>query len=122
MKYSITTFLAFSILASGCGFSPNQSRTKAQMSNLQTAFEIYRKEYGTDPQLDPKNVYHAMWLGNPKKLAIYSPLENEEKAEAFLDAWGNPLTFTRESSGITISSAGADGIKGNQDDLSLKQK
>jgi hypothetical protein len=110
------------VLLSACGWTPGESKTRAQANHLIAGFAIYRAEFGTVPDLAPHSVLDAMYYGNPKRWSILAPTDDEAKARAFLDAWNRPFQFSEVHGKLLVTSPGRDGILGSSDDVIVSEK
>jgi hypothetical protein len=120
---SIPLFLFISLCLSGCLPDTKGPKTKAILSQLNSGVSLYESEFG---RLEIKNdgyVFSELCGGNEKKYMFLSPYEDEAEKRLFLDAWNNPVRFSRLDDGsLQIISSGRDGVFGSSknDDISLK--
>jgi hypothetical protein len=83
-------------------------QTRQDLSKLDTAIEKYKEVHGEYPRAD--NLSGLNDLLFPRHMAT----------SIRFDAWGRPLILQRTGpKGLRILSSGADGIRGNEDDISL---
>ena len=98
-------------------------KTRSILNTLNSAVNLYETEFG---RLEIKNdgyVFSELCGGNKKKYLFISPFEDEADKKLFLDAWNNPVRFSRLDDGsLQIISSGRDGIFGSpkNDDIFLK--
>ena len=83
-------------------------QTRQDLSRLGKGIEEYRKVHGEYPRADTLSGLNDLLF--PRHMAT----------SIRFDAWGRPLLLQRTGSeGLQILSSGADGIRGNEDDISL---
>lgn len=119
------TFLVLfiSLCLAGCLPDTQGPKTKAILSQLNAGVSLYESEFG---RLEIKNdgyVFSELCGGNNKKMMFLAPVGSESEMRLFLDAWNNPVRFSRLDDGsLQIISSGRDGIFGSpkNDDISLK--
>jgi hypothetical protein len=119
-----TIIVIFSFAVSGKA-NPNSrslrtANTRIEMSQLYTAVQAYKTEYGALPRNPGNQVLIKTLTGsNPRKIEFIS-LKHWELNSRYemVDAWGTPFRFIFTTSGdIRVQSPGADGIWGTPDDL-----
>ena len=118
---NVAVFLAL-ILLCGCRWTPGNSKTRALANDLIAGFAIYRTEFGSIPDLSQNSVFEAMYHGNPKRLPILAPTDDEAKERAFLDAWNRAFHFHELSGRVIVMSSGKDGVFGSTDDIIVSEK
>jgi hypothetical protein len=102
----------------GCGQSKETSVTKVEMTQADTALQLYHQEYGQLPsETDNAMLVQILEGDNPRKLSFYSLDHKKSKTGQFLDGWGKPLLFKPTSTGLRIRSAGKDGRYYTKDDM-----
>ena len=83
-------------------------QTRQDLSRLVQGIEEYRKVHGEFPKADDLSGLNDLLF--PRHMAT----------SIRFDAWGRPLMLQRTGpEGLQILSSGADGIRGNEDDISL---
>ncbi len=81
--------------------------TRATIKNVGSAVEMFKIDHGVRPKnLDElvTDTGHHQWRG---PYILDTPT----------DAWGRKLTYTKMAMGVTIQSAGPDGVFGTEDDI-----
>jgi len=112
-----------SLCLTGCIPEAKVSKTKAIISQLNSGVSLYESEFG---RLEIKNdgyVFSELCGENKKKILFLAPVESESEKRLFIDAWNNPVRFSRLDDGsLQIISSGPDGIFGSpkNDDIALK--
>ncbi|MBC7948323.1 MAG: type II secretion system protein GspG [Chitinophagaceae bacterium] len=120
-----STFLVLfaSLCLAGCLPDSKGPKTKAILSQLNAGVSLYESEFG---RLQIKNdgyVFSELCGGNKKMMMFIAPVGSESEKRLFLDAWNNPVRFSRSDDGsLQIISSGRDGVFGTSknDDISLK--
>ncbi|MEL6341833.1 MAG: type II secretion system protein GspG [Myxococcota bacterium] len=94
------------------GASTNQAFSRAQIETTYIRFEQLDQSlqlYQLKNRVLPDRL-DALVEGDPPILDSRSSLE---------DGWNNPIRYTRQGGGFTLSSDGADGMNGTEDDLAF---
>jgi len=115
--------LVTTLCLTGCLPDTKSPKTKATLNQLNSGVSLYESEFG---RLEVKNdgyVFHELCGGNKKMMMFLAPVGSESEKKLFLDAWDNPVRFSRLDDGsLQIISSGRDGVFGSpkNDDISLK--
>jgi hypothetical protein len=119
-----TLFALFiSLCLAGCIPDTNGPKTRAILNQLNSGVILYESEFGRLETRNDSYVFAELCGGNKKKLMFLAPIGSEAEKRLFLDAWNNPVRFSRTDDGsLQIISSGRDGIFGGtkNDDIFLK--
>jgi hypothetical protein len=136
MRWMMVIVIALGV---GCGKKKNDPALarpcQALLENLEQATRMYYTDFGAYPPSGSANLARSLKVQGAKKLAYYEFLEGSLNAQGeILDPWDRPVRYRnnvaenaaqadrskwtgRNKMGFDLWSLGADGIEGNEDDV-----
>lgn len=111
---SLAFFLYYSVVSSRVTVRPS-TEIKAKLNSLSLALQFYHSDFGSYP-----HDLHALF-SNPSEDPMWNGPYLIDPQDALYDQWGYKIAYEIHSASqeVSLSSSGADGRKGTQDDLSV---
>lgn len=112
--FSLASFLYYSVKTNQVHVYP-ASGTNAKLSMLSLALQYYHSDFGSYPH-DLRALF-----SNPSEDPKWNGPYLMDSQDALYDQWGYKIIYVIDSASqeASLSSSGADGRKGTQDDLSV---